>query len=103
MSLAHCAWKILKQCQLINRKNTKKKSAKKKKNYYIVDLKCFPNADGDEGLGAETLHGEWDARCNVSNRPKWFENSHSSFVSVDLWFRPRVRVLKRKLVEVLGF
>ena len=47
-----------------------------KERKYVVDLKRFADANGDECFGAQTLNGEGDAAGYVSDGSVRFENSH---------------------------
>jgi hypothetical protein len=44
---------------------------------YVIDLESLADADGDEGLGAEALHGEGHAaRRDVADRTERLEDPH---------------------------
>lgn len=52
---------------------------------YIVNLPRFAHADGYKGFGPESLHGEGDAACYVTNSSERFEDSHF-FCKLELRF-----------------
>lgn len=49
-----------------------------KKKAHVVDLPGFADADGDEGLSAESLNGERDATGDIADGSVGFEDPHHS-------------------------
>lgn len=74
-SLAHCKRSETKR-KINNKNSISKKEIKKGEGFHVVNLESFADADGDEGLGAQSLNGERNGARYVSYCSKRFENPH---------------------------